>query len=225
MLLYHERSIENYLARKEFCKISKYIKDLHLIQIRPICQTKHMSTERISNTLTTIKNAIQNLLLRLRTWSDFKKHVNKAVVPAWNLSRADVGFMSRTVWLCIAIYEENKLLDIELMQSLISLQEVNKVPISQWSTQGKAKQHWEIPGFKSRCMLAVGLWKQKAELTQLWHGRSPLWRAHTPANSSAVDVGGSLQMNEGCLREWQLMLIVFGVKSMSFLLLGTSLTR
>lgn len=66
MLLYHERSIENDLARKEFCKISKYIKDLHLIQIRAICQPKHMSTEGISKPPITIKNTIENLLLGLR---------------------------------------------------------------------------------------------------------------------------------------------------------------
>lgn len=73
MLLYNERSIENYLARKEFCKISKYIKDHHLILIRPICQPKHMSTEGITKPPITIKNTVQNLLLKLRTWSDSKK--------------------------------------------------------------------------------------------------------------------------------------------------------
>lgn len=66
MLLYNERSIESYLARREFCKSSRYIKDHHLILIRPICQAKHMSTEGITNPPISTKNTVQNLLLKLR---------------------------------------------------------------------------------------------------------------------------------------------------------------
>lgn len=46
IVLYKERSIQNSLARSELWKISKYIKDHHLILITPICQPKHMSTWR-----------------------------------------------------------------------------------------------------------------------------------------------------------------------------------
>jgi len=66
MLLHNESTTENYLARKEFCKISKYMKDHHLIPMRAICQPKHMSTESITKTPVTVKNMVQNLELKLR---------------------------------------------------------------------------------------------------------------------------------------------------------------
>lgn len=50
ILLYKERSIQISLARRELWKISKYIKDHHLILITPICQPKHMSTWRHNKT-------------------------------------------------------------------------------------------------------------------------------------------------------------------------------
>lgn len=67
MFLYNEKSVESYLARKEFCKMSIYIKDHHLILNRPICHPKPMSTKGMTKAPITVKNMVHNLLLKLRT--------------------------------------------------------------------------------------------------------------------------------------------------------------
>lgn len=71
-----------------------------------------------------------------------KKHVNKTAVPVWNPTSTDGGRKEGRLYAGQLSYalqfgEENKLFDIKSTQSLISLQEINKLPISLWSYSGQ----------------------------------------------------------------------------------------